>query len=362
MTTEQTRQHGFAAALLGALGPGDPDDRLLAVLGAVQAEIGAAYLVLGETISGGVRRRIAHGGRLAERTGDRLLGVGRRVVTELSCLENELGPATPFRAATDGCSGLDVIGYAAVRVPSRDRPAWLLAGRTAGSAAFTNATLEALELTARAVASLLETAAQIEELEQLSFTDALTHIPNYRYLRVALDAELARSARRAEPFTVVMVDVDNLKRYNAEHGHLAGSELLQDVARLLRVSIRATDVVAKYGGDEFVVILPRTHPEGGLVLSERIRKRIATELRGRHGERLSCSFGVAACPIDGTTFETLMSAADRALYGAKRGGRNRVFVTEALGSVGLGPTPSKNGVEAPARRRGRVSRRSPSAA
>jgi diguanylate cyclase (GGDEF)-like protein len=223
----------------------------------------------------------------------------------------------------------------------------VLAGRIASGAPFTAATLECLDLAARALASILENAAKVEALEQLAFTDALTHVPNYRFLRVALDAELARAARRAETFTVVMVDVDNLKRYNAEHGHLAGSELLQEVARLLRISIRATDVVAKYGGDEFVLILPRTPPEGGLVLSERIRKKIAAELRGRVGERLSCSFGVAAYPIDGTSFETLISAADRALYCAKRRGRNRVVVTEALGSRGVAG-PSQGG---PRRRR-----------
>lgn len=352
MTMEQGRLRRFAEALIGSLTPGDPDDRLLAILNVTQQEIGAAYVVLGETVAGGVRRRIAHAGHLRERSAERLLGVGRRVMTELARVENEVGPGTPFRPATDGCSGLDVIGYAAVRVPNRQHPAWLLAGRTEGSAPFTPATLEILELAGRAAAVLLETTAQIESLEQLSFTDGLTNIPNYRYLRVALDAELARAARRAETFTVVMVDVDNLKRYNADHGHLAGSELLQEVAGLLRVSIRATDVVAKYGGDEFVLILPRTHPEGGLVLSERIRKKIALELRGRHEERLSCSFGVAAYPIDGTTFETLMSSADRALYGAKRAGRNRVVVTEALGTTGLGPTPSSNGSRAAHRARG----------
>jgi len=112
--------------------------------------------------------------------------------------------------------------------------------------------------------------------------------------------------------------------YNEAHGHLAGSALLKDLARVMRESVRGPDTVGKYGGDEFLLILPRTRSAEGVDLCHRVRRRIEERLRGEGGEVISCSFGVATFPGDGCDFESLIGAADRALYRAKHGGRNTV--------------------------------------
>jgi diguanylate cyclase (GGDEF)-like protein len=239
-----------------------------------------------------------------------------------------------------------VVGYAYLPIPRHGSdPSWLVVGRSESDPALAEADLPWLQAAASAIGVLLDNVATVAEYEHLAMTDALTLIPNYRFLRLTLDRELARASRHGEIFAVVMVDVDNLKKYNAEHGHLAGSEILQRLARLLQGEIRATDVVAKYGGDEFLLILPRTDAEGGLVLSERIRRRIASSLRGRGGEALSCSFGVAGYPQDGHDFESLISAADYALFTAKEEGRNQVVASpsavESNGRAPLGPKPAK---------------------
>jgi diguanylate cyclase (GGDEF)-like protein len=161
----------------------------------------------------------------------------------------------------------------------------------------------------------------------LSFRDELTGVYNYRFLMEALDREAKRAQRFTHVFSVAMLDLDNLKEFNDRHGHLRGSEVLRAVGRILPACIRKVDLAAKYGGDEFAVILPRANKEDALKVCERIRRRIASRLgRGPKGARITVSLGVATFPDDGRTPRVLLRRADRALYRAKAKGRNSVSI------------------------------------
>jgi diguanylate cyclase (GGDEF)-like protein len=349
---EPDRLRAFWSALVHGqeLSDEDRDGRWITILSAVRDLLGASYACVGVRTPGRALRLTLAGDKLRRRSFDRFQGVASCGATHL-ILEDEIRPGSSFRPGADGCSGIRVAGYVYAPVPRRvgsDR-SWLIVGRRKSDPRFDEAHLEYVEAAAQAVGILLDNVSTIVEYEHLAMTDALTLIPNYRFLRLTLDRELARASRHGECFTVVMVDVDNLKKYNAEHGHLAGSELLQRLAKLLESEIRATDVVAKYGGDEFLLILPRTDPEGGLVLSERIRRRIADSLHGRGGEHISCSLGVAGYPRDGHDFESLISAADHALFTAKEEGRNQV-VASAPPAGSIRPSVSAGGLSRRRRR------------
>ena len=152
------------------------------------------------------------------------------------------------------------------------------------------------------------------QLRELVVTDPLTGLPNYRRLVEVLGNEIARSNRNDDPFAVAFFDMDGLKRINDELGHLIGSRAVCRFAETLRASCRATDTAARYGGDEFVVILPDTDDEGARVVIQRVEERLAED---PDKPELAVSAGVAVYPRDGGTPTTLLSAADRALYAVK---------------------------------------------
>lgn len=179
-------------------------------------------------------------------------------------------------------------------------------------------------------AHLLEaTRADKERLETLATTDPLTQLLNRRALLERLGAELDRAARYASYASLLLVDIDHFKDINDTHGHLAGDEVLRDLAQLLLGAARAVDVVARYGGEEFVILLPETPTDGALAFAERLRERVGShEFAGRslaRPLRLTVSIGVATYPApDVGSVEELFARADEALYRAKEEGRNRV--------------------------------------
>jgi len=153
-----------------------------------------------------------------------------------------------------------------------------------------------------------------EKVQLLAVTDPLTGLGNYRRLIEALDAEVTRTGRTGRPFAVLLLDVDQLKKINDRYGHLIGSQALCRLADVLRVFCRAIDTAARYGGDEFAVILPETTSAAARLVASRIRSRLAKD---NLEPPLSASIGVAVYPQDGETIEALLRTADRELYGMK---------------------------------------------
>ncbi|HET8921810.1 MAG TPA: sensor domain-containing diguanylate cyclase [Candidatus Acidoferrum sp.] len=153
-----------------------------------------------------------------------------------------------------------------------------------------------------------------EKVQLLAVTDPLTGLGNYRRLVEALDAEVKRTGRTGRPFAVLLLDLDGLKKINDRYGHLIGSQALCRLADVLRVHCRAIDAAARYGGDEFAVILPETTAAAARVVASRIRGRLAADSLQ---PPLSASIGVAVYPQDGETMEALLRTADRELYGMK---------------------------------------------
>jgi len=208
---------------------------------------------------------------------------------------------------------------------------YLAVHRAQGTARFTGRDARPLALLAAWAAVSLDNLRLGENLEKLAVTDDLTQVFNYRYLKSALRREVKRAARFRQPLSILMVDVDNLKNYNDRNGHLRGSFLLREIAQLFAQQVRSWDLVAKYGGDEFTVILPQTDRIGAAAVGERLRAAVeehAFPLAERGA--ITVSMGVANYPEDGDSVTGLIEAADRALYTAKRNGRNRVEGIERL--------------------------------
>ncbi len=169
--------------------------------------------------------------------------------------------------------------------------------------------------------ALLEQARLFEQVRTMAVTDPLTGLANYRRLISVLEAEVDRSRRTQRPFSVVLLDMDGLKIINDQYGHLTGSRALVRIGKILRNHSRAIDTAARYGGDEFALVLPEAGKDISSRVVSRIRERLSAE---PERPALAVSAGVAAFPEDGDTPEKLLGAADRALYAMKHHGRSSV--------------------------------------
>ncbi len=222
----------------------------------------------------------------------------------------------------------DVEAGPALFVPLRLRdqsPGYLAVFRHRDSAPFDPEDVRLLTLLAAWAAMALENLRLAQNVEKLAVTDDLTQVYNYRFLKSALRREIKRAGRYHQHLALLMIDVDNLKTYNDRHGHLRGSFLLREMAGLFATNVRSWDLVAKYGGDEFTVILPQTDMTGALSAAERLRVAVEehTFPLAQRGE-ITVSLGVSAFPADGQTTSALIETADRSLYLAKQRGRNQV--------------------------------------
>lgn len=192
---------------------------------------------------------------------------------------------------------------------------------------FKKSEIELLDALSLPLASALANAVRIAEAERLSQTDDLTKLHNARYLRQFLLNEIRRARRYGSNVTALFLDLDDFKQVNDLHGHLVGSHVLMEMAGVILGSVRDTDALARYGGDEFVIVLPDTGVDLAGVVAERIREKISqyTFTGGRRLKlSLTASFGVATFPIHASSPQQLIACADTAMYEAKAANKNCV--------------------------------------
>jgi diguanylate cyclase (GGDEF)-like protein len=200
----------------------------------------------------------------------------------------------------------------------RGRVIGVLSAHRSGVGAFNPEDLDVLTVVSRYLAGAMEVARLYEELRNLASTDDLTRLPNRRSILERFAAELSRALRDAQPLTVVIVDLDDLKRVNDTLGHQVGDAVLVHVANALRHRIRAHDIAGRLAGDEFILLFPNTDRDEAETILRRLERIDATG-SGAPGDRaVTLSWGVATWPDDGAAIDALMAAADRELYVMKR--------------------------------------------
>jgi diguanylate cyclase (GGDEF)-like protein len=184
-----------------------------------------------------------------------------------------------------------------------------------------------LSLVGNHVSHIIDKIKLFQETERLSVTDGLTGLFNSRHFYKNLDLEISRTKRYGSSFSLMLFDIDNFKKLNDTYGHQAGDEVLQELARILTSVSRETDIVVRYGGEEFVIILPNTLEEEAIALATRILKSVQeTKIKINATEEVSITLsgGVASFPNNASTAKSLLNAADSAMYAAKTAGKNTI--------------------------------------
>lgn len=170
----------------------------------------------------------------------------------------------------------------------------------------------------------------LQKTSKMSVTDGLTNLYNQTHFFLLLKLQLEKSRRYHTPFSLILFDVDDFKKYNDNNGHLKGSAALRRIAELMKLAFRSSDMLAKYGGDEFVIILPNSDKIGAFLAADRLRDVVEKEsFVGGHLQplgKVTLSLGVASYPEHGQTVEELLDRADKALYSAKEAGRNKAAI------------------------------------
>jgi diguanylate cyclase (GGDEF)-like protein len=187
------------------------------------------------------------------------------------------------------------------------------------------ATVNGLEAAAAQAGRALDRQARLQEVARLATRDSVTGLANRRLFEETLDLELGRSRREGTPLSLVVLDVDHFKSINDSAGHRAGDEVLGQVGQALVSITKASDLAARYGGDEFVVLLPGCSRQEVRAVAERVREAVAVEVEG---VPVTMSAGAATVPDDAVDAEGLVAIADAALYAAKREGRDRTAIPD----------------------------------
>jgi len=179
---------------------------------------------------------------------------------------------------------------------------------------FSEWEIKLLTSIAAQLAIAIEKSRLFEKTKLLSLTDPLTELPNRRHFDIIIDAELKRSARYNRPLSLLLIDFDNFKKYNDDFGHIAGDKVLKGYAGIMKSAIREVDFICRYGGDEFIVVLPETDETFARAVAQRI---ITNVNKGSKKFTITLSIGVSTYPLDGEDKNELVHAADKACYIAK---------------------------------------------
>ena len=198
--------------------------------------------------------------------------------------------------------------------------------------AFRTGDTQPLESVADICATAIQNAHYVDRVKQLAYIDGLTGIFNRRFFELRIAEEIERSRRFGNGLALIMLDIDQFKRLNDEFGHLLGDEVLRQVSSILHQQLRKIDVVCRYGGEEFAILLSQTHPQHALNIAEKLRRLIETWQFPGVPRPVTISAGAAVFPDHGTTRDDLVRAADAGLYAAKQSGRNKAV---------LAPDPQK---------------------
>jgi diguanylate cyclase (GGDEF)-like protein len=190
--------------------------------------------------------------------------------------------------------------------------------------AFSDGDQQSLESVADICATAIQNAHYVDRVKQLAYLDGLTGIFNRRFFELRIMEEIERARRYGTGMAVIMADIDEFKRLNDEFGHVLGDEVLRQVSSLFHQQLRKVDVVCRYGGEEFGILLTQVNPEQAMVVAEKLRKMVEGWQFPGVPRTVTISAGAATFPQHGTSRDGLVRAADSALYSAKQAGRNKV--------------------------------------
>ncbi|MGH8004343.1 MAG: GGDEF domain-containing protein [Limisphaerales bacterium] len=215
-----------------------------------------------------------------------------------------------------------------VPMTSRGAVIGVLSAESRQVGAFFDKDQKIFSILANSAAMALENAVMHKRMEEMSIVDSLTGVFNYRYFNAKLADELKRSRRYRQPVSLIMIDIDYFKKTNDRFGHQAGNAALRGLVEVIQKCIRDTDVLSRYGGEEFAVILPQTDKRDAFIIGERVRSMVAETPFGDFGEfpemHITVSVGITTWPENGYAEHEIIRVADQALYRAKGSGRNHV--------------------------------------
>lgn len=209
----------------------------------------------------------------------------------------------------------------------------VLALESAHLGAFERQDVQPLESVADICATAIQNARYFDRIRQMAYVDGLTGIFNRRYFEMRVSEEIERARRYDNVLALVMVDIDHFKRLNDEFGHLLGDEVLRQIGAMFTQNLRKSDIVCRYGGEEFVLLMPQTTIDSAAAAADKVRRTVETFSFPGVPRPVTISSGVASFPADGDSRDALVLSADRALYSAKQAGRNRVVLANRQAST-----------------------------
>ncbi|MGB8658030.1 MAG: sensor domain-containing diguanylate cyclase [Candidatus Zixiibacteriota bacterium] len=240
-------------------------------------------------------------------------------------------PVRTLNSAEDKKLEIEIEGassFMAVPMISRGKVIGVMDARSTRIGAFLEQDEKIFSILAESAALAIENALLHQQTEELTIVDELTGVHNYRYFTRKVRIEVRRAERYHQPLSLVMIDIDWFKRCNDTHGHLFGNRVLQELAARIKESVRDVDVVCRYGGEEFAVILPQTKKADARMIGERIRHRVESSGFGDSQDgstvKITVSLGIASFPENGRSSRELIEKMDQALYLAKGAGKNQV--------------------------------------